>query len=125
MIVGIGVDIAETVRFEKLYGRYGDRFVRRILNDKEQKDFARRRNPVSFLATRFAAKEAASKALGTGFNEEVNYKSIEISNDTDGKPVLRFLHRTSALASKKNINSIFISISDESHYAVAMVILEN
>jgi holo-[acyl-carrier protein] synthase len=125
MIVGIGVDIAETERFERIYTRFGARIARRILTDNELKEFDRRNNPVSYLATRFAAKEAAAKALGTGFGETVGYTSIEIANDKFGKPVLSFSGRASQLAKQKKVACVFVSLSDEKHYAVAMVILES
>ena len=124
MIVGVGVDIAETKRFENLYSRYGGRIVRRILTESEQVEFGRRNNPASYLATRFAAKEAAAKALGTGFGCGVGYKSIEIKNNNQGKPMLKFINSALELARKKKVENVFVSLSDEKHYVVAMVILE-
>jgi holo-[acyl-carrier protein] synthase len=124
MIVGIGVDIAETIRFEKLYARFGDRVARRLLTDHEIGEFNKRNRPASYLATRFAAKEAAAKALGTGFGEEVGYKSIEIGNDHNGKPLLRFFRRATILVEQKKVSNVLVSISDEKHYVVAMVVLE-
>lgn len=124
MIVGIGVDIAETERFEKILARFGGRIVRRILTESEQIEFQRRNKPASYLATRFAAKEAAAKALGTGFRCGVGYKSIEINNDKKGQPLLKLLGKASLLAKQKQVESTFVSLSDEKHYVVAMVILE-
>ena len=124
MIVGVGVDIAETERFEKLYSRYGERIARRILTESEQAEFARRNNPASYLATRFAAKEAAAKALGTGFGCGVGYKSIEIKNNNQGRPMLKFINSALELARQKQVENVFVSLSDEKHYVVAMVILE-
>ena len=124
MIIGIGVDIAETIRFEKLYARFGDRVARRLLTDYEISEFNKRNRPASFLATRFAAKEAAAKALGTGFGEEVGYKSIEIGNDHNGKPLLRFFRRATILIEQKQVSNVLVSISDEKHYVVAIVVLE-
>ena len=124
MIVGIGVDIAETERFEKIYARFEGRIARRILTENEIIEFERRNKPASFLATRFAAKEAAAKALGTGFGNGVGYKNIEINNDKNGKPSLRFLHAASRLSEQKKVDNVFVSLSDEKHYVVAMVILE-
>ncbi|GBF29698.1 holo-[acyl-carrier-protein] synthase [bacterium MnTg03] len=124
MIVGVGVDIAETKRFENLYSRYGERIVRRILTESEQVEFGRRNNPASYLATRFAAKEAAAKALGTGFGCGVSYKSIEIKNNNQGKPMLKFINSALELARQKQVENVFVSLSDEKHYVVAMVILE-
>lgn len=124
MIVGVGVDIAETKRFENLYSRYGDRIARRILTESEQVEFGRRNNPANYLATRFAAKEAAAKALGTGFGRGVGYKSIEIKNNNQGKPMLKFINTALELARQKKVENVFVSLSDEKHYVVAMVILE-
>jgi len=124
MIVGVGVDIAETIRFENLYSRYGERIARRILTESEQVEFARRNNPASYLATRFAAKEAAAKALGTGFGCGVGYKSIEIKNNNQGRPILKFINLALELARQKQVENVFVSLSDEKHYVVAMVILE-
>jgi len=124
MIVGVGVDIAETKRFENLYSRYGERIARRILTESEQVEFGRRNNPASYLATRFAAKEAAAKALGTGFGCGVGYKSIEIKNNNQGKPMLKFINTALELARQKKVENVFVSLSDEKHYVVAMVILE-
>ncbi len=124
MIVGVGVDIAETKRFENLYSRYGERIARRILTESEQVEFGRRNNPANYLATRFAAKEAAAKALGTGFGCGVGYKSIEIKNDNQGKPMLKFINTALELARQKKVENVFVSLSDEKHYVVAMVILE-
>ncbi len=124
MIVGVGVDIAETERFEKLYSRYGERIARRILTESEQVEFGRRNNSASYLATRFAAKEAAAKALGTGFGCGVSYKSIEIKNNNQGRPMLKFINSALELARQKQVENVFVSLSDEKHYVVAMVILE-
>jgi len=124
MIVGIGVDIAETERFEKIWARYDGRIAQRILTRNELIEFERRNKPASYLATRFAAKEAAAKALGTGFGCGVGYKSIEINNDKNGKPLLKFLNTALQMAEQKKVENVFVSLSDEKHYVVAMVILE-
>ena len=124
MIIGIGVDIAETERFERIYARFGVRIARRILTSNELKEFDRRKQPASYLATRFAAKEAAAKALGTGFGATVGYKSIEVENDESGKPSLNFSGGASQLANRKQVTNVFVSLSDEKHYVVAMVVLE-
>ncbi len=125
MIVGIGVDIAETARIERLAAEYGERFARRILTRDELKEFERRRHSGSFLATRFAAKEAVAKALGTGIGKEFGFHSIQIENDAAGKPRLKFLGEAVKLISNRNIKNSLISLSDEKHYVVAMVVLES
>lgn len=125
MIVGIGVDIAETARIEKLATEFGDRFAHRILTKHEFEEFNRRKRPHVFLATRFAAKEAVAKALGTGIGKQVGFKSIQIDNDDLGKPRLEFLGSAIELIKKRQINNAMISLSDEKHYVVAMVVLES
>lgn len=124
MIVGIGVDIAETERFEKIWARFDGRIAQRILTENELIEFQRRNKPASYLATRFAAKEAAAKALGTGFGCGVGYKSIEINNDKNGKPLLKFLDTALQIADRKQVENVFVSLSDEKRYVVALVILE-
>lgn len=125
MIVGIGVDIAETARVEKLIAKYGQRFARRILTADELLEFDRRKHSSSYLATRFAAKEAVAKALGTGIGEQFGFHSIQIDNDAQGKPLLRFMDSAVDLIAGLNINNAMISLSDEKHYVVAMVVLES
>jgi holo-[acyl-carrier protein] synthase len=125
MIVGIGVDIAETARVEKLSAKFGERFARRILTDDELQVFDSRNKSCSYLATRFAAKEAVAKALGIGIGKQLGFHSVQIDNDTEGKPVLRFLGSAVDLISSRNIINAMISLSDERHYVVAMVVLES
>ncbi len=124
MIAGIGIDIAETNRFNALYERYGERISKRILTSHEQEQLTKRSNPERFLATRFAAKEAAVKALGTGFDQGVGYKSIEVKNNKLGKPELYFHGVALELVKQRQISSTHLSISDEKHYVVAMVVAE-
>jgi holo-[acyl-carrier protein] synthase len=124
MIAGIGVDIAEVLRFEKMLDRYADRIVRRILCEAEWQQFERRNRRASFLASRFAAKEAVSKALGTGIAQGIGFHSIEVINDEQGKPELRFHDGAKALVEQRGITSALLSLSDEKHYVVAMVVLE-
>ena len=125
MIVGIGVDIADTARVEKLSAKFGQRFARRILTTDELLEFDRRKHSSSYLATRFAAKEAVAKALGTGIGKQFGFHSIQIDNDDRGKPLLRFMGTAVDLIAGLNINNAMISLSDEKHYVVAMVVLES
>ncbi len=123
-ILGLGTDIAEIERVEKALARSGDAFAKRILTDSEYQQFCQLKQQGRFLAKRFAAKEAASKALGTGIACGVTFHDFEISNDDKGKPVL-FLHqRALEIALSMGVESYHLSISDERHYAVATVILE-
>ena len=125
MIVGIGVDIAETARVEKLNVRFGQRFARRILTPDELAEFDRRQRSSSYLATRFAAKEAVAKALGTAIGEQLGFHSVQIDSDSRGKPLLRFLGSAVDLVASLDINNAMISLSDEKHYVVAMEVLES
>ena len=125
MIVGIGVDITETERVHALWQKYGARFARRILTRDEYREFERRGFASSFLATRFAAKEAVAKATGTGIGAELGFHSVQIDNDASGRPILRFLEPARALVDRLDIKHALISLADEKHYVVAMVVLES
>ena len=125
MILGIGVDIVETARVEQVLERFGERFARRILTDDELTEYARRQQSSRFLATRFAAKEAVAKALGTGIGEVVGFHCLQIDNDALGKPGLSFVGPGRELAVGRGIGNALISLADEQHYVVAMVVLES
>lgn len=125
MISGIGVDIVEINRFKRMLERFGDRVARRLLTPREFEQFQQRNNSLRFLATRFAAKEAASKALGTGIAKGIGFHSIEVMNNTDGQPQLEFHDAALELVQQRNLQQCLLSLSDEKHYAVAMVVLES
>jgi holo-[acyl-carrier protein] synthase len=125
MIYGTGVDIVDIDRFKHMLERFGDRIGKRILTQQEFDQFLRRKRSATFLATRFAAKEAASKALGCGIADGLTFHSIEVFNDDRGKPGLRFHAAAEQLLIARNIVSAHISLSDERRYAVAMVVLES
>ncbi len=124
MLFGIGVDIVEINRFQRIRERYGNRFASRLLTNQEFEQYQRRHFSLNFLATRFAAKEAASKALGTGLAQGIGFKSIEVVNDDQGKPQLVFHGVAKEKIEGLNICQSLLSLSDEKHYAVAMVVLE-
>ncbi len=124
-IVGLGTDIAEIERIEKALNRSGEAFARRILSDKEWLVFSQLKQKGRFLAKRFAAKEAASKALGTGIAKGVTFHDFEVGNDELGKPVLSLTGKAKELADQMSVASTHITISDERHYAVATVIFES
>lgn len=124
MIVGLGTDIAEIERVEKALARSGENFARRILTDSELERFHASKQQGRFLAKRFAAKEAASKALGTGIAQGVTFHDFTISHDKLGKPLLTLSGQAAELASQLQVENIHLSISDERHYAMATVILE-
>lgn len=124
-LVGLGTDIAEIERIENALFRSGEAFARRVLADVEMEKFAQLKQKGRYLAKRFAAKEAASKALGTGIAQGVTFHDFVISNDELGKPVLTLHNKAAQLAQQMAITAIHLSISDERHYAVATVIYES
>ena len=113
----IGVDIVEIERIRSLYGKYGEHFLRRILTDAETVQCLAKPDPAASLAGRFAAKEAVSKALGTGISHGLSWHSIEVLNDESGKPLA-----TVRLAGKEFTAKL--SISHDRHSAVAMAVIE-
>jgi len=125
MIIGIGVDIAEIARVDRLCERYGERFATRILTTDELCEYRQRKHSSSYLALRFAAKEAVAKACGTGIGEHLGFHSMQIEHDARGKPVLRFLESANPTVQRLGIRNTLISLSDERHYVVAMAVLES
>ena len=124
MIFGIGTDIVRVARMQQDLDRYGERFAERILTANELQEFHRNTGKANFLARRFAAKEAAVKALGTGFSNGVLLHDIEVAHDAQGKPLLQFHGRARELLQEKSIVVAHISLADEQDHAVAFVTLE-
>ena len=124
MIAGIGTDIVRIERIRKILGkRQGETFARRVLMDSELEIFSSHCNPAAYLAKRFAAKEAASKALGTGIGK-VSFQHLQVSNDEQGAPRLQFHGYAKELQEQRGIRHIHLSLSDEEDAAVAFVVLE-
>lgn len=124
MIVGIGTDLVEIQRIEKALARFGERFAQRILIEHELERFRRHRKPVAWLAKRFAAKEAFSKAMGTGIRFPVNWHNVSVDNAKSGKPVLHYSDRLTMLMNQRGITCAHISLTDEINLAFAFVVLE-
>ncbi|SLM62082.1 MULTISPECIES: holo-ACP synthase [Dickeya] len=123
-IVGLGTDIVEISRIEAIVSRSGDRLARRVLSEQEWLQYQAHTQPVRFLAKRFAVKEAAAKALGTGIRHGLAFAQFEVVNDALGKPGLRLLARAAELAESMGARHIHVSLADERHYACATVIIE-
>ncbi len=123
MIFGIGIDILEIDRLNRGLSRFGDRFVKRILTQNEILQFELRKQSLRYLASRFAAKEAVSKALGTGMANGVGFHSIEVTNNKQGKPEV-VLHDIPEHIIDPNQHRIFLSLSDEKQYVTAMAVIE-
>lgn len=124
MIFGIGTDIVEVNRIQASITQFGDDFARRILADSELESYLQSQIKARFLAKRFAAKEAFSKALGTGLRAPATFQNIAVSHDALGKPMLLFSPELQAFLDAKNIKQTHISISDEKTLAAAFVVLE-
>jgi holo-[acyl-carrier protein] synthase len=128
VIYGIGADVIEIVRIEDAMRRNGRRFAERILGDRELERYEQRtqryaRRGLVFLATRFAAKEAISKALGLGMRHPMTWRSVEILNAPSGKPVAVMHGALHAFVAERGL-SVHVSVSDERAYAVAYAIAE-
>lgn len=124
MIVGLGTDIVEIERIEAQCLK-SSRLAERVLTPNEMQLFENHLHPARFLAKRFAAKEAAVKALGTGIGNGISWQHIEIQNNDLGQPYLIFTDAFAMHCEQRGVTNSAVSISDEKHYAVATVILES
>ena len=125
-IFGIGTDIVNIKRIEKLLNKEGMKFKKRIFTPSEIKYCNNKKNPSSYFAKRYAAKEALSKALGTGIRKGINFKDIEIYNNNFGKPSIKLKGATANFLKKKikkKNYSIYLSLSDDLPWAQATVII--
>lgn len=123
MIFGIGTDIVEVARMRRSLDRHGAKFAARILSATELTDFQHAPHPANFLAKRFAAKEAAAKAMGTGFRHGLSLRHISVKRDPHARPELVFAGAAKSFMQENRISAAHISLADEQAYAVAFVIL--
>ena len=124
MIIGTGVDILETSRVEEALRRHGERFAKRVCTLTEIAYCGEFKNQAERLAARFAAKEAAFKALGTGWGEGVRWVDVEITHSPSGKPELILRGRAEEIARRMGVTRTAVSISHSDRYVVAQVIFE-
>jgi len=125
MIVGTGIDLMEIERIQHSLDRYGSRFLDRIYTAGEQAYCLRKHNAAESLAARFAAKEAAAKALGTGISHGVSWLEIEVMREPGGRPSLRFHGRAAAQATRLGATRTALSITHSREFAMASVLLED
>lgn len=123
MIIGCGIDLVEIDRIAKIHAKFGQRFLSHILS-KDEISSLPARLPF-FLASRFAAKEAMVKALGTGFSNGIVPTQISVLNRTSGKPFVVLGGSAAEKALELGVKNIAVSLSHERHNAIAMIILEN
>jgi holo-[acyl-carrier protein] synthase len=124
-IYGVGVDLVRIERIEKALERWGDRFERRIFTQAESEACTAGKSRVSRLAMRFAAKEAFAKALGTGIRGPVQWREIEVANDSLGKPLFLLSSAVLNACSEHGVRSWHLSMTDDGEYAQAFVVLES
>jgi holo-[acyl-carrier protein] synthase len=127
MIIGIGNDIIDIRRIEKTIARFGDKFIQRIFTPVEQKKSDARANRAASYAKRYAAKEACSKALGTGFRAGIYWRDMGVVNLASGKPTMALtggaLERLKTITPPGMVPQIDISITDEEEMAYVIVII--
>ncbi len=125
MIVGTGIDIAEVPRIQQSIERFGDRFLLRIYTEGEMRYCEGKANRAERYAARFAAKEAAMKALGTGWNHGVRWRDCEVVRLPGGRPTIKFHGKAAEFAAKLGVKNTALSISHTVDQAIAQVILES
>ncbi len=125
MIVGLGLDIAEIDRIEAAIKRHGAPFLERLFTPAEVSYCERHKNTFERYAARFAAKEAAMKALGTGWSRGVRWRDIEVAREPSGKPTLRLAGVAREIAASLGVKNISLSITHSGNLALAHVIFES
>ena len=121
-LLGAGIDIVELDRIKKIVDKHSDQFFKKILHSKELVEIAETKNTIAFIAKRFAVKEAAAKALGTGIGKNLNFTDMYVEHDDLGKPLLIFTEECRVRLNLSNTDAL-LTIADEQAYAVAHVLL--
>ena len=124
MILGVGIDIIEVARIASSYEKFGERFVSRILHADEIAYCLSHKNPAPFLAVRFAAKEAISKAFGTGIGPSLGWQDMEIRRKASGEPFVVLHGKGKKLFKSRRAKRLLVSLSHTANYAAATVVLE-
>lgn len=124
MIYGIGIDLVKIARIQKVLESWGERFQVKVFTEKERSLCLSKPRPGRYWAMRFAAKEAFSKAIGLGMRHGICWKDIEVTANSFGKPELVLYGRAKEICLETGIKNIFLTLSDEDGYAVAVVVLE-
>jgi holo-[acyl-carrier protein] synthase len=123
-VIGIGVDLVECDRIQRSLDRFGEKFLRRVFTVGEIEYSMSMKFPARHLAARFAAKEAVSKAFGTGIGKAMGWRNIDIRKKKSGEPFLVFSGPAQELATKRGVTSAMITLSHTDHHAMACVVLE-
>ncbi len=125
MVLGLGIDIVQNCRIQRIIEKWGEKFLARIFTGIELELIDRRGQKIQRYAANYAVKEAAVKALGTGFRNGINFHDIQVKRDDLGKPYTELLGKTKFFAEQKGINKVHTSISHERNYSVAVVLVED
>jgi holo-[acyl-carrier protein] synthase len=123
-VLGIGVDLVEVERIQHSLNRFGERFMKRVFTEDEITYCQSMKFPARHFAARFAAKEAVSKAFGTGIGKAMGWRDIDVHKKESGEPFLVLHGGAEKLAKVRAMRSAWISLSHTEHHAVAMIVLE-
>lgn len=124
MVIGIGIDIAEVDRVRDAIARHGERFLSRIYTEAERRYCESKPNKFERFAGRFAAKEAAMKAIGTGWHRGVAWRDFEVTRAASGQPIIRFDGEAAKIAESLGVKKALVTISHTEQQAIAQVLLE-
>jgi holo-[acyl-carrier protein] synthase len=124
MILGTGIDIIEVTRVQTSHERFGERFLKRLLHPDEIAYCLSHKNPAPFIAARFAAKEAISKAFGTGIGASLGWQDMEIRRKKSGEPFVILHGKGEKLFTSRRAKQLLISLSHTQNYAAATAVLE-
>src|SRR5690349_1169599 len=123
-ILGVGVDLVEVKRIQHSLDRFGERFMKRVFTEGEITYCRSMKFPARHFAARFAAKEAVSKAFGTGIGKAMGWRDIDVHKKESGEPFLVLRGGADRLAKRGDMKSSWITLSHTDHHAVAMIVLE-
>src|SRR5947199_6894086 len=123
-VLGIGVDLVECARIQRSRQRFGEKFLHRVFTDGEIAYSMSMKFPARHLASRFAAKEAVSKAFGTGIGKAMGWRNIDIQKKPSGEPFLVLTGPAEELATQRGVTAAFVTLSHTERHAVACVVLE-
>jgi len=123
-VLGIGVDLVECARIERSIERFGEKFLHRVFTDGEIAYSMSMKFPARHLAARFAAKEAVSKAFGTGIGKAMGWRNIDVQKKPSGEPFLVFSGPAQELARQRSVTAAFVTLSHTEHHAIACIVLD-
>ena len=123
-VLGIGVDLVECARVERSLQRFGEKFLHRVFTDGEIAYSMSMKFPARHLAARFAAKEAVSKAFGTGIGKAMGWRNIDVQKKPSGEPFLVFSGPAQELATQRAVTAAFVTLSHTEHHAIACIVLD-